>query len=133
METLTLEQASYLAEIIGVIAVVTSLIYLALQVRSSNQTSLIESLGTFSPRLDKCFEFLTIPENICLILVPVVMSRKFNVNVAVLSPSGLSDRDGQDSSADIWIRLHFPSNSDCPLWVDSGPSTRGFPNVRFRG
>ena len=68
MESLTLEQASYMAEIIGVVAVVASLIYLALQVRASNQTSLIESLGTFSPRLDKCFEFLTIPENAKLYL-----------------------------------------------------------------
>ena len=68
MESLTLEQASYLAEIIGVVAVVFSLIYLALQVRGSNQASLINSLSTFSPRYDRCLEFLTIPENAKLYL-----------------------------------------------------------------
>ena len=35
METLTLEQAYYLGELLGVIAVVTSLIYLALQLRQN--------------------------------------------------------------------------------------------------
>ena len=68
MESLTLEQVSYLAEIIGVVAVVASLIYLALQVRASNQTSLVSSLATFSPRFDRCFELLTIPENAKLFL-----------------------------------------------------------------
>ena len=37
METFTLEQASYLAEIIGVITVVISLIYLGLQVKQNTQ------------------------------------------------------------------------------------------------
>jgi hypothetical protein len=68
MESLTLEQAYYIGELIAAFVVVISLIYLALQVRASNQVSLIESLGTFSPRLDKCFEFLTIPENAKLYL-----------------------------------------------------------------
>ena len=37
MESLTLEQASYLAEIIGVVTVVGSIIYLAIQVKQSTQ------------------------------------------------------------------------------------------------
>ena len=37
MESLSLEQASYLAEIIGVIAVVISLIYVALQLKQNTQ------------------------------------------------------------------------------------------------
>ncbi len=41
METLTLEQASYLAEIIGVVAVVGSIIYLAIQVKQSTQAAKI--------------------------------------------------------------------------------------------
>ena len=37
METFTLEQASYLAEIIGLLAVVASIIYLAIQVKQSTR------------------------------------------------------------------------------------------------
>ena len=37
MESLTLEQASYLAEIIGVVAVVVSLVYVALQVKQNTR------------------------------------------------------------------------------------------------
>ena len=68
METLTLEQASYLAEIIGVFAVVISLIYLAIQVRAGNQASLINAFATLAPRFDKFFELLTIPDNANLFL-----------------------------------------------------------------
>ena len=41
MTSLTLEQASYLAEIIGVVVVVISIIYLAIQVKQSTQAAKI--------------------------------------------------------------------------------------------
>ena len=68
MESLTLEQASYLAEIIGVVAVVASLIYLALQVRGSNQAALISAFAGIGSRYDRCLEFLTLPDGAELFL-----------------------------------------------------------------
>ena len=68
METLTLEQAYYLGEMIAAVVVIISLLYLALQVRASNQASLIDSVSAYSPRYDRCFEFLTVPENARLYL-----------------------------------------------------------------
>ncbi len=68
MESFTLEQAYYIGELIAAVVVIVSLIYLALQVRASNQVSLIDSLATFSPRYDRCLELLTIPENAKLFL-----------------------------------------------------------------
>ena len=38
METLTLEQAYYIGELFGVVAVVTSLIYLAIQLRQNTKS-----------------------------------------------------------------------------------------------
>ena len=68
MESLTLEQVYYIGELVAAVVVIVSLIYLALQVKASNQISLIDSLATFSPRYDRCLEFLTIPENAKLYL-----------------------------------------------------------------
>ena len=48
METLTLEQASYLAEIFGVIAVVISLIYLSLQVKQNTRSMRIQTVHDLS-------------------------------------------------------------------------------------
>ena len=48
METLTLEQGAYLAEIIGVIAVVTSLIYLAIQLRQNTKSIRLSTLHDIS-------------------------------------------------------------------------------------
>ena len=48
MESLTLEQASYLAEIIGVIAVVISLIYLGLQVKQNTRSMRIQTVHDLS-------------------------------------------------------------------------------------
>ena len=44
MESLSLEQVSYLAEIIGVAAVIGSIIYLAIQVKQSTQAMRSEEL-----------------------------------------------------------------------------------------
>ena len=48
METLTLEQASYLDEIIGVIAVVISLVYLGLQVKQNTRSIRIQIVHDLS-------------------------------------------------------------------------------------
>jgi len=48
MESFTLEQASYLAEIIGVIAVVLSLIYLGLQVKQNTRSMRIQTVQDLS-------------------------------------------------------------------------------------
>ena len=48
MESFTLEQASYLAEIIGVIAVVVSLIYLGLQVKQNTRSMRIQTVHDLS-------------------------------------------------------------------------------------
>ena len=47
MESLTLEQVSYLAEIIGVIVVVISIIYLAIQVRQNTKATQISATQEF--------------------------------------------------------------------------------------
>ncbi len=44
METITLEQSPYLAEIVGVFAIVVSLIYLTLQVRQNTRTTRLETV-----------------------------------------------------------------------------------------
>ena len=58
METLTLEQASYIAEIIGVIMVVISILYLAIQVKQNTDAtqvtaaqSYVELYNTFTANL----------------------------------------------------------------------------------
>ncbi len=43
MESLTLEQAYYIGELIAAIVVIILSIYLALQIRASNQASMIDS------------------------------------------------------------------------------------------
>ena len=48
METLTLEQASYLAEIIGVVAVVASIIYLAIQVKQNGRSLRVQTVHDLS-------------------------------------------------------------------------------------
>ena len=47
---------------------IISLIYLALQVKASNQVSIISALASFAPRYEQGFVFLTRPENAKLYL-----------------------------------------------------------------
>jgi len=48
MESLTLEQVYYLAEIIGVVAVVASIIYLAIQVKQNGRSLRIQTVHDLS-------------------------------------------------------------------------------------
>ena len=48
MESITLEQASYLAEIIGVVVVVISIIYLAIQVKQNTRSMRIQTVHDIS-------------------------------------------------------------------------------------
>ena len=68
MESLTLEQAYYIGELIASIAVITSLIYLALQVRAGNQMAKMTALDSFSPRYEQAMASLTTPDNASLFL-----------------------------------------------------------------
>ena len=67
METLTLEQASYLAEIVGVFAVVISLIYVGREVRQNTQAtqvsaaqSFVDAYNTFTSELSRSDEMADI-------------------------------------------------------------------------
>ena len=48
MESLTLEQASYLAEIIGVVTVVASIVYLAIQVKQNGRSLRVQTVHDIS-------------------------------------------------------------------------------------
>ena len=48
MEAMTLEQSAYLAEIVGVFAIVASLVYLGFQVRQNTRTTRLETVQAIS-------------------------------------------------------------------------------------
>ena len=58
MEAITLEQSAYLAEIVGVFAIVVSLVYLALQVRQNNRHTRLESVHAISTEFNTFYDML---------------------------------------------------------------------------
>ena len=58
METITLEQTAYLAEIVGVFAIVASLIYLSLQARQDNRNTRLESVHAMSTEFNSFYDML---------------------------------------------------------------------------
>ena len=64
MESLTLEQASYLAEIIGVIMVVVSIFYLAMQVKQSNTSTRLDTLQEISSNFILIYQSLSENEDL---------------------------------------------------------------------
>ena len=59
MESFTLEQASYLAEIIGVIAVVISLFYVGLQIRQNANAIRLNAAHNITEELRDIYSFFT--------------------------------------------------------------------------
>ena len=58
MEAMTLEQAPFIAEIAGVLAIVASLVYLALQVRQNTRTTGLESVHAISTEFNNFYDML---------------------------------------------------------------------------
>ena len=58
MEAMTLEQSAYLAEIVGVFAIVVSLVYLSLQVRQNTRTTRLETVQTISSEFNNFNDML---------------------------------------------------------------------------
>jgi len=58
METITLEQASLIAEIVGVFVIILSLIYLALQVRQNTRSTRLETVQAISTEFNTWMDMI---------------------------------------------------------------------------
>ena len=58
MEAMTLEQSAYLAEIVGVFAIVVSLVYLTLQVRQNTRTTRLETVQAINTEFNSFLDMI---------------------------------------------------------------------------